>query len=102
MAWILDEYSKFHGHSPAVVTGKPIVSIKHTHTLKRLQNPLLMIRKLSLNVFFLQDLGGSLGREAATGLGVVFATEALFAEYGKSISDHTFIIQVFLFHHGRI
>ncbi|CAI8594321.1 unnamed protein product [Vicia faba] len=37
---MLDEYSKFHGHSPAVVTGKPI------------------------------DLGGSLGREAATGLGV--------------------------------
>jgi len=26
MAWILDEYSKFHGHAPAVVTGKPIVS----------------------------------------------------------------------------
>lgn len=26
MAWILDEYSKFHGHSPAIVTGKPIVS----------------------------------------------------------------------------
>ncbi|RDX96368.1 Glutamate dehydrogenase 2, partial [Mucuna pruriens] len=51
MAWILDEYSKFHGHSPAVVTGKPL------------------------------DLG-----EAATGLGVIFATEALFAEYGKSIS----------------
>ncbi|KAH1223552.1 Glutamate dehydrogenase A [Glycine max] len=51
MAWILDEYSKFHGHSPAVVTGKPFV------------------------------LGGSLGREAPTGLGVIFATEALFAEY---------------------
>ncbi|XP_014507487.1 glutamate dehydrogenase 2 isoform X2 [Vigna radiata var. radiata] len=65
MAWILDEYSKFHGHSPAVVTGKPI------------------------------DLGGSLGREAATGLGVVFATEALFAEYGKSIADQTFVIQGF-------
>ncbi|KAL0321716.1 UNVERIFIED_CONTAM: Glutamate dehydrogenase A [Sesamum calycinum] len=30
MAWILDEYSKFHGHSPAVVTGKPIVrSVVH-------------------------------------------------------------------------
>ena len=27
MAWILDEYSKFHGYSPAIVTGKPIVSI---------------------------------------------------------------------------
>ncbi|CAI8589099.1 unnamed protein product [Vicia faba] len=65
MAWMLDEYSKFHGHSPAVVTGKPI------------------------------DLGGSLGREAATGLGVVFGTEALFAEYGKSISDMTFAIQGF-------
>ncbi|CAN7052011.1 unnamed protein product [Brassica oleracea var. botrytis] len=26
MAWILDEYSKFHGHSPAIVTGKPIVA----------------------------------------------------------------------------
>lgn len=26
MAWILDEYSKFHGYSPAVVTGKPTVS----------------------------------------------------------------------------
>ncbi|KAK1592016.1 hypothetical protein Q3G72_017750 [Acer saccharum] len=25
MAWILDEYSNFHGYSPAVVTGKPTV-----------------------------------------------------------------------------
>ncbi|KAL6008327.1 NAD-dependent glutamate dehydrogenase [Asimina triloba] len=65
MAWILDEYSKFHGYSPAIVTGKPI------------------------------DLGGSLGRDAATGRGVVFATEALLAEYGKSISEMTFAIQGF-------
>uniref|UniRef100_K3Y9U0 glutamate dehydrogenase [NAD(P)(+)] n=1 Tax=Setaria italica TaxID=4555 RepID=K3Y9U0_SETIT len=64
MAWMLDEYSKFHGHSPAVVTGKPI------------------------------DLGGSLGRDAATGRGVMYATEALLAEYGKSISGSTFVIQV--------
>ncbi|KAI3817888.1 hypothetical protein L1987_11688 [Smallanthus sonchifolius] len=55
MAWISDEYSKFHGYSPAIVTGKPI------------------------------ELGGSLGREAATDRGVVFATEALLAEYGMSI-----------------
>lgn len=34
MAWILDEYSKFHGHSPAVVTGKPIVSISYHKRLK--------------------------------------------------------------------
>ncbi|KAL0401028.1 UNVERIFIED_CONTAM: Glutamate dehydrogenase A [Sesamum latifolium] len=65
MAWILDEYSKFHGHSPAVVTGKPI------------------------------DLGGSLGREAATGRGVVYATEALLAEHGKSVKGLTFAIQGF-------
>ncbi|KAJ8506610.1 hypothetical protein OPV22_007496 [Ensete ventricosum] len=65
MAWILDEYSKFHGYSPAVVTGKPV------------------------------DLGGSLGRDAATGRGVLFATEALLAEYGKSIKDQRFVIQGF-------
>ncbi|XP_068634104.1 glutamate dehydrogenase 1, mitochondrial [Aristolochia californica] len=65
MAWILDEYSKFHGYSPAVVTGKPI------------------------------DLGGSLGRDAATGRGVLFATEALLAEYGKSIAGQRFVIQGF-------
>ncbi|MCD7464667.1 NAD-dependent glutamate dehydrogenase [Datura stramonium] len=65
MAWILDEYSKFHGHSPAVVTGKPV------------------------------DLGGSLGREAATGRGVIYATEAFLAEHGKQIKDLTFAIQGF-------
>lgn len=41
-----------------------------------------------------QDLGGSLGREAATGRGVVYAAEALLAEHGKSIKDLTFSIQV--------
>ncbi|CAM8976115.1 unnamed protein product [Rhodiola kirilowii] len=65
MAWILDEYSKFHGHSPAIVTGKPL------------------------------DLGGSLGRDAATGRGVMYATEALLAEHGKSVKDLTFAIQGF-------
>ncbi|KAF5202869.1 Glutamate dehydrogenase [Thalictrum thalictroides] len=65
MAWILDEYSKFHGYSPAVVTGKPV------------------------------DLGGSLGRDAATGRGVLFATEALLNEYGKSIAGQRFVIQGF-------
>lgn len=45
-----------------------------------------------------QDLGGSLRREAAAGLGVVFATEALLAEYGKSISGTKFAIQVVSFY----
>ncbi|CAA2961502.1 glutamate dehydrogenase 1 [Olea europaea subsp. europaea] len=65
MAWILDEYSKFHGYSPAVVTGKPI------------------------------DLGGSLGRDAATGRGVLFATEALLKEYGKTIAGKHVVVQGF-------
>nr|GEZ86080.1 glutamate dehydrogenase 2 [Tanacetum cinerariifolium] len=42
-----------------------------------------------------QGLGGSLGREAATGRGVVFATEAVLAEYGKEIKGLTFVIQGF-------
>jgi glutamate dehydrogenase (NAD(P)+) len=41
MAWMMDEYGKLHGHTPAIVTGKPI------------------------------SLGGSYGREAATGRGLV-------------------------------
>jgi glutamate dehydrogenase (NAD(P)+) len=65
MAWIMDEYAKFHGHSPGVVTGKPV------------------------------ELGGSLGREAATGRGVAFAAELLFAAEGKKIADFTYAIQGF-------
>ncbi|CAN1765286.1 Glutamate dehydrogenase 1 [Linum perenne] len=42
-----------------------------------------------------QDLGGSLGRDAATGRGVMFATEALLNEHGKSISGQRFVIQGF-------
>jgi glutamate dehydrogenase (NAD(P)+) len=41
MAWMMDEYGKLHGHTPAIVTGKPI------------------------------SLEGSYGREAATGRGLV-------------------------------
>jgi len=65
MTWILNEYSKFQGYSPAIATVKPI------------------------------DLGGPLGREAAISLGVVFAIEAWLTKSGRSISDHTFFIQGF-------
>lgn len=65
MAWILDEYAKFHGYTPGVVTGKPV------------------------------DLGGSLGREAATGRGVLFAVEALLKDYNLSIRDQSFVVQGF-------
>ena len=67
MAWVMDQYSKYHGFSPAVVTGKPV------------------------------DLHGSLGRDAATGRGVTFATEEMLAAYGKGrkIGDCTFAVQGF-------
>lgn len=65
MAWIVDQYSKYHGWTPAVVTGKPL------------------------------ELGGSEGREAATGQGVFYAIEALMQDEQKNISDLTFAIQGF-------
>lgn len=65
MAWIMDEYSHFHGHTPAVVTGKPI------------------------------ELGGSLGRESATGRGVLFAAECLFADHNQRVKDLTYAVQGF-------
>ena len=65
MAWIMNEYSKINGFSPAVVTGKPI------------------------------DLHGSEGREAATGRGVVFVTENLLADHDRTIKDSTVVIQGF-------
>lgn len=65
MAWLMDEYSKFHGFSPGVVTGKPV------------------------------DMFGSLGRDEATGRGVVIATEEYLATQGKTLEGTTFVIQGF-------
>lgn len=66
MAWFFDEYSKYLGHSPAVVTGKPV------------------------------DLHGSLGRESATGRGVVYgARELLIHEGLGGIEGKAFAIQGF-------
>jgi glutamate dehydrogenase/leucine dehydrogenase len=45
MAWMMDAYGMLHGYSPAIVTGKPV------------------------------ELGGSVGRESATGRGVVYILE---------------------------
>lgn len=65
MAWIVDQYSKYHGWTPAVVTGKPV------------------------------ELGGSKGRDAATGRGILFAIQAFMQDEGKSLNDLTFAIQGF-------
>jgi glutamate dehydrogenase (NAD(P)+) len=54
MGWFFDQYTLHHGFSPGVVTGKPVA------------------------------LHGSLGREAATGRGCMFALrEALVADGGS-------------------
>ena len=65
MAWVMDEYSRFYGFSPAVVTGKPL------------------------------DLHGSLGREEATGRGVAFITADLMAELGRPLPGTRVVIQGF-------
>ena len=65
MAWILDEYSQHHGYTPACVTGKPI------------------------------ELGGSLGREAATGRGVFYLIEALFQDLKMPLAGARAVVQGF-------
>jgi glutamate dehydrogenase (NAD(P)+) len=63
MAWIADEYAKFKGWQPGVVTGKPV------------------------------EIGGSFGREAATGRGLVFALENYFNDVSRTITGCKFAIQ---------
>ncbi len=65
MAWFMDEYSQNHGYSPGIVTGKPI------------------------------DLGGSLGRESATGRGVFFTIRETAVEFDMDLSEATAVIQGF-------
>jgi glutamate dehydrogenase (NAD(P)+) len=65
MAWLMDEYGKLHGHTPAIVTGKPLA------------------------------LEGSYGREAATGRGVIYVLEELCEDLGLDMSSLTFAVQGF-------
>ena len=65
MAWIMDQYSKYHGHSPAVVTGKPL------------------------------ELYGSRGREAATGRGLLFIAREILRDIGSSVKGTRFAVQGF-------
>ncbi len=65
MTWIFDEYSAQHGYTPACVTGKPV------------------------------ELGGSLGREAATGRGLFYTTEALLKDVGIPLEGVRVAVQGF-------
>ncbi|WP_414527718.1 Glu/Leu/Phe/Val family dehydrogenase [Nodularia chucula] len=66
MAWMMDTYSVNVGHSvPGVVTGKPL------------------------------SIGGSLGREMATGRGVMIIVREALATQGKSLAGVRVVIQGF-------
>ncbi|MEX2394710.1 MAG: Glu/Leu/Phe/Val dehydrogenase dimerization domain-containing protein [Actinomycetota bacterium] len=65
MAWMMDAYGQRYGYTPAIVTGKPV------------------------------ELGGSLGREAATGRGVVIVTEEMARHLGRDLEGATVAIQGF-------
>ncbi|MEI7974045.1 MAG: Glu/Leu/Phe/Val dehydrogenase, partial [Bdellovibrio sp.] len=66
MAWMMDTFSQESGYAqPGVVTGKPV------------------------------EIGGSLGRAGATGLGVVFVAEKAFEKLGKSLKGARLVIQGF-------
>lgn len=60
---------------------------------------------LTFKMLVVKDLGGSLGREAATGRGVLFATEALLKDHNMSIRDQSFVVQVSIvpkYHRGHV
>ena len=66
MAWVMDTYSQQVGYSvPGIVTGKPLA------------------------------IGGSLGREEATGRGVADITVETLRQDNRSITDATVVIQGF-------
>jgi|Deesub1362B_J571_1020462.scaffolds.fasta_scaffold00328_5 glutamate dehydrogenase/leucine dehydrogenase len=64
MAWMMDTYSVYKGYTvPGIVTGKPV------------------------------ELGGSLGRESATGRGVAIITRESAKAIGSTIKDASIAIQ---------
>jgi len=65
MAWIMDEYGKKHGYTPAIVTGKPL------------------------------SLGGSQGRDQATGRGTMIITREACKAFGINLKKASVAIQGF-------
>ncbi|OGL46633.1 MAG: glutamate dehydrogenase [Candidatus Schekmanbacteria bacterium RBG_16_38_11] len=65
MAWMMDEYSKIYGYTPGVVTGKPL------------------------------ELEGSLGREQAVGMGIVFLARELARDLKLKLKGTKVAVQGF-------
>ena len=65
MAWMMDAYGQVNGYTPGIVTGKPV------------------------------ELGGSVGRDSATGRGVMNLVEQLIEEKNLSPSNMRVVVQGF-------
>jgi glutamate dehydrogenase (NAD(P)+) len=65
MAWMMDAYGQRYGYTPGIVTGKPV------------------------------ELGGSPGREEATGRGVVICAREAAKRLGQQFRDARIVIQGF-------
>ncbi len=65
MAWIMDEYSQIHGYTLPVVTGKPV------------------------------EVGGSLGRDSATGRGALFVLREAAMDLSLDLKNASITVQGF-------
>jgi glutamate dehydrogenase (NAD(P)+) len=65
MAWMMDAYGLLHGHSPAIVTGKPV------------------------------ELGGSFGRDSATGRGVAYILQEAAPDLRLNLDGLRVVVQGF-------
>jgi glutamate dehydrogenase (NAD(P)+) len=65
MAWMMDAYGQKYGYTPGIVTGKPV------------------------------ELGGSPGREEATGRGVIMCTQEIARKLDMSFEGASVVIQGF-------
>ena len=65
MAWMMDAFGQKHGHTPGIVTGKPV------------------------------EMGGSPGREEATGRGVVLCAGEIAKSMDKQLADSKIAVQGF-------
>lgn len=65
MAWMMDAYGQIHGYTPGIVTGKPV------------------------------ELGGSAGRDSATGRGVVFVMREVARQLGMNVEGARIVVQGF-------
>ena len=65
MAWMMDAFSQIHGYTPGIVTGKPV------------------------------ELGGSVGRDSATGRGVAYVTREVAKDQNVPVEGARIAVQGF-------